>query len=155
MSKVAGFDLPLRLLLAFRALVDEASTSLAEQGHAELQPLHAFVLRAIGVNGTTAGALAADLAISKQAAAKTIAGLEQQGYVRRAPDPGDARRKLVRLTGKGVDCLARAAKAYDDLHARWARELGPERLRVLEQDLAAIAATADGRIGAPGWFGGT
>lgn len=154
MSKTAGFELPLRLLLAFRALVGETSAQLAEHGHGEIQPLHTFVLRAIGVNGTTAGALAADLAISKQAAAKTIAALEQRGYVRRAPDPGDARRKLVRLTGKGVDCLARSAQAYDDLRAHWARELGPDRLRALEQDLAAIAATADGRLAAPGWFGG-
>jgi DNA-binding MarR family transcriptional regulator len=139
LSNTAGFELPARMLLAFRASVDDAHAELALQGHPAVQPLHAFVLRAIGTTATTAGELATRLAISKQAAAKTIALLERHGYVRRAPDPGDARRKLVMLTGKGVDCLARASRIFDDQRAHWARELGTERLAALEDGLAAMS----------------
>ena len=78
------------------------------------------------------------MSISKQATAKTIALLEQRGYLRRTPDPADGRRKLVRLTGKGVDCLARASKIFDDQRAHWARELGPEQLAALEDGLARM-----------------
>lgn len=149
LSSTPGIELPLRMLLAFRASLDDAQHQLRRQGHPDIQPAHVFVLRAIGGAGTTAGELATRLAISKQAAAKTIAALEQHGYVRRTPDPGDGRRKLIRLTGRGVDCLARALTIYDAQRARWARELGAERIDALEQDLARMtpagraATTAD------------
>ena len=149
LSRTAGFELPLRLLLAFRASLDDAHEQLAREGHGDLQPLHAFVLRAIGTAGTTAAELSTRLSISKQATAKTVALLEQRGYLRRAPDPGDGRRKLVRLTGKGVDGLARASRIFDDQRAHWARELGAERLAALEDDLALMTPGGRAASAAP------
>ena len=50
----AGYELPLRLLGAFRVLVDAVHAELARAGHPELRPMHGFVFQAIGPRGTTA-----------------------------------------------------------------------------------------------------
>ncbi len=153
-SDPPGFELPLRLFLGFRVLIDELHAELARQGHPDLRPMHGFVMQAIGVNGTTAVELGWRLGVSKQAAGKTIGTLEQLGYVERGSDPHDARRKVVRLTARGVDSLVRSARIFDDLRARWAQVLGEERLRALEADLRAVTPAEVFRLDVPGWFGG-
>jgi DNA-binding MarR family transcriptional regulator len=145
--------LPLRLLLAFRSLIDELHAELAAQGHPDVRPLHGFVFQAIGRDGTTAVELGRRLGVSKQAAGKTIDGLERMGYVERAPDARDARRKRIRLTRRGIDCLERSARIFDQLRARWAETLGEERLRALEDDLRAVTPAELLRLDMPGWFG--
>ncbi|MGW0802212.1 MarR family winged helix-turn-helix transcriptional regulator [Nonomuraea sp. NPDC002799] len=152
-SDAPGFELPLRLLLAFRTLIDELHVELARQGHPEMRPMHGFVMQAIGQNGTTAVELGRTLGVSKQAAGKTIDTLERCGYVERTADPHDTRRKLVRLTPHGVDALIRSAHIFDDLRARWAAELGADRLRALEADLRRMTPANPWRLDIPGWFG--
>ncbi|HTS99813.1 MAG TPA: MarR family winged helix-turn-helix transcriptional regulator [Streptosporangiaceae bacterium] len=149
-----GFELPLLLLLGFRVLIDELHAELARQGHPDLRPMHGFVFQAIGPGGTTAAGLGRRLGISKQAAGKTIEALEHLGYLRRGPDPADARRKLVRLDGRAIDALERSARIFDDLRARWARVLGAGRLRALEADLRKVTPAQEFRLDVPGWFGG-
>ena len=147
-----GFELPLRLLLGFHVLIDELHAELARQGHPDLRPMHGFVFQAIGPGGTTAAGLGRRLGISKQAAGKTIDALEQLGYVERGPDPADARRKVVRLTGRAVDALERSALIFDDLRARWAEVIGAERLRAIEADLRKVTPSDAFRLDVPGWF---
>ena len=116
--------------------------------------MYGFVLQAIGTGGTTAAELGRRLGISKQAAGKTIDTLEHLGYARRGPDPADARRKAVRLTDRGYDCLARSARIFDDLRARWAATIGEDRLRAIEADLRVLTPPDFFRLDTPGWLGG-
>jgi DNA-binding MarR family transcriptional regulator len=153
-SDPPGFELPLRLLLGFRVLIDGLHAELARQGHPDVRPVHGFVLQAVGPDGTTAVELGRRLGITKQAAAKHIEALERLGYVRRAADPDDARRKLLRLTDRGADSLARSARIFDELRAEWAEMLGAERLNALEADLRRVTGATPFRLDAPGWFGG-
>ncbi|MFC4118632.1 MarR family winged helix-turn-helix transcriptional regulator [Nonomuraea zeae] len=148
-----GFELPLRLLLAFRMLIDELHAELARQGHPDMRPMHGFVMQAIGPGGTTAVELGRTLGVSKQAAGKTIDTLERVGYVERTADPDDTRRKIARLTPYGLDALHRSARIFDDLRARWANELGEDRLRALEADLRKMTPANLWRLDTPGWFG--
>jgi DNA-binding MarR family transcriptional regulator len=152
-SDAPGFELPLRLLLGFRVLIDDLHAELACQGHPDVRPMHGFVLQAIGADGTTAVELGRRLGISKQAAGKTIAALEAIGYVERGADPDDARRKLVRLTQRGTDCLVRSARIFDGLRAGWADTIGADRLRDLEADLRRLTPPDVLRVDVPGWFG--
>ncbi|MFF4985999.1 MarR family winged helix-turn-helix transcriptional regulator [Streptosporangium saharense] len=152
-SDPPGFELPLRLLLGFRMLIDDLHAELARRGHPDVRPMHGFVMQAIGVEGTTAVELGRRLGISKQAAGKTVGTLEQLGYVERACDPGDARRKIVRLTPYGLESLALSARVFDELRARWAGTLGPERMRAFEADLRALTEGETFRLDVPGWFG--
>ncbi|MEU5864692.1 MarR family winged helix-turn-helix transcriptional regulator [Nonomuraea sp. NPDC047529] len=153
-SDTPGFELPLRLLLAFRTLIDELHAELARQGHPDMRPNHGFVMQAIGPRGTTAVDLGRTLGVSKQAAGKTIEALERVGYVERTRDDADTRRKIVRLTPRGVDALDRSARIFDDLRARWAAELGEDRLRALESDLRRMTPANVWRLDTPGWFAG-
>ncbi|MER5419647.1 MarR family winged helix-turn-helix transcriptional regulator [Streptosporangium roseum] len=153
-SDPPGFELPLRLFLGFRVLIDELHAELARQGHPDMRPMHGFVFQAIGVDGTTAAELGRRLGVSKQAAGKTVDALERLGYVERGSDPHDARRKVVRLTEHGVDSLVRSARIFDELRARWAETLGAERLRALEADLRKVTPSDVFPLDVPGWFGG-
>lgn len=147
-----GYELPLLLLLGFRTLIDDLHEELAREGHPDSRPLHGFVFQAIGHEGTTAGELGRRLGVSKQAAGKTIDSLERLGYVERASDPNDARRKLVLLTAHGEDMLQRSARIFDVLRAQWETALGPERLRALEADLRTVTGGRGARLDVPGWF---
>ncbi|MFH9424674.1 MarR family winged helix-turn-helix transcriptional regulator [Streptomyces sp. NPDC017529] len=149
-----GFELPLRLFLAFRTLIEGLHDELARQGHPDVRPMHGFVFQAIGPTGTTAADLGRRLGVSKQAAGKTIDALERLGYVERGTDPRDARRKTVRLTERGTDCLDRSARIFDRLRADWAGVLGEDRLRALEGDLRSMTSAEPFLLDVPGWFGG-
>src|SRR5215471_2064950 len=94
----AGYELPLLLFGGFRAIIDELHAELARRGHPDLRPAHGFAMQAIGLHGATATEVGRRLGISKQAAGKTIERLEELGYVHRADDNTDRRRKLIRLT---------------------------------------------------------
>ena len=150
-----GFELPLRLFLAFRVIVDEVHAELAREGHPELRPMHGFAFQAIGPDGTTAVELGRRLGVSKQAAGKLVETLERAGYVERGADPADARRKIVRLTGRGIAVLDRSAQIFERIRGDWVRELGAGRVRALEHDLRQVTPAEPWRLDVPGWFGAT
>ncbi|MER7014034.1 MarR family winged helix-turn-helix transcriptional regulator [Saccharopolyspora sp. NPDC000359] len=147
-----GFELPLLLFAGFRSLIDQLHAELAEQGHPDVRPAYGFAMQAIGPDGATASELGRQLGISKQAAGKTADRLEKLGYAERADDPADARRKLLRLTDRGVDALVKSAAIFDDLRARWAEALGEDRLRDLESGLREMTPNSSFRLDVPGWF---
>jgi DNA-binding MarR family transcriptional regulator len=148
-----GFELPLLLFGGFRSIIDELHAELARRGHPDLRPAHGFALQAIGPRGATATEAGRRLGISKQAAGKTIDRLEALGYVRKAGDDQDRRRKLVRITPRGVEALAMSAMIFEDIRSRWASTLGPDRLSTLEADLRTMAPGETFRLDVPGWFG--
>ena len=148
-----GFELPLLLFAGFRTLIDALHAELAAQGHPGVRPAHGFAMQAIGLDGATASEVGRLLGISKQAAGKTIDRLEQLGYAERAADARDARRKLVRLTPRGIAALTQSAMIFGDIQARWAQTLGPDRLADLEADLRTMVPGETFRLDVPGWFG--
>ncbi|MFJ9677256.1 MarR family winged helix-turn-helix transcriptional regulator [Streptomyces sp. NPDC101194] len=152
-SAGAGFELPLLMFAGFRSIIDELHRELAERGHPDVRPAHGFALQAVGRDGATASEVGRRLGVSKQAAGKTVEKLEGLGYVERVDDPRDGRRKLVRLTARGVDVLVASAEGFDRLRAEWVRVLGEGRVRALEDDLRTMAPAGVFRLDVPGWFG--
>ncbi|MYY02328.1 MULTISPECIES: MarR family transcriptional regulator [unclassified Streptomyces] len=150
----AGFELPLLLFAGFRSVIDGLHRELAEEGHLDLRPAYGYALQAVGVDGATASEIGRRLGVSKQAAGKTVDRLEALGYVERADDPADGRRKLVLLTARGTDVLVRSAEGFDRLRAEWVRKLGAERVRALEDDLRAMAPDGAFRLDVASWFNG-
>lgn len=148
-----GSDLPLLMLLGFRALIDDVHAELAEAGHPGFRPLHGVAFKAIG-EGVTASELGRRLGVSKQAAGKTIEGLEREGYVERVADPADARSKIIRLTPRGAEVQQRAFEAMAELRTRWAERLGEERMSAIEEGLREMTADREVRFDIPGWFNG-
>ena len=148
-----GFELPLLLFAGFRSMIDELHAELAKRGHPDMRPAHGFAMQAIGLGGATATEVGKRLGISKQAAGKTVERLEELGYVQRTDDDQDRRRKVVRLTPRGISALTLSAMIFGDIRARWASELGAARLAELERDLRAMAPGDSFRLDVPGWFG--
>src|SRR6187402_393140 len=96
-----GADLALLLLGGFRVLAEEATDLLAARGHPGVRPAHDFALRAIAAGAESVSEVGRRTSVSKQAAAKTVAFLEDSGYVLRGPDPQDGRRARLQVTDRG------------------------------------------------------
>ncbi|PYC76884.1 MarR family transcriptional regulator [Streptomyces tateyamensis] len=148
-----GFELPLLLFAGFRSIIDELHAELAREGHPQARPAHGFALQAVGPQGATASEIGRRLGISKQAAGKTVDRLEALGYAARVPDPRDARGRLVVRTARGTELLARSAELFEQVRARWAAELGADRVRAMEQDLRAMVPSPLFRLDVSGWLG--
>jgi len=141
------------LFMGFRTLIDRLHEELAQRGHPDLRPAHGFAMQAIGDEGATASEVGRRLGISKQAAGKTVERLAALGYAERLDDQADARRKLVRLTPRGVDALTKSTRIFDELHEQWAKTIGTKRLRAIEDDLRKVTPPDFFRLDVPGWFG--
>jgi DNA-binding MarR family transcriptional regulator len=139
MASAQGPELALLLLGGFHAMVDEVVAGLERRGHPGVRPVHEFALRAIDGGADTASELGRALSVSKQAAAKTIAALQELGYVDRDTDPGDARRKPIRVTPRGREMVRIGAGLFEDVRARWAAQIGVEQLDALQGQLRQLA----------------
>jgi DNA-binding MarR family transcriptional regulator len=148
----SGADLALLLLGGFRALVDDAIAELGRRGYHDVRPVHDFAMRAIVAGADNASELGRRLSISKQAAAKTVAVLQERGYVAREADPLDARRKRLQVTALGFEVMREGEAIFDELRDNWKRQIGPDELERLESHLAALVGASPIRIGTPGWI---
>src|ERR1700749_5154893 len=148
-----GFELPLLLFGGFRSIIDELHAELARRGHPDVRPANGFALQAIGPGGATAAQTGPWLGTSKQAGGKTIDRLEELGYVRRSGDDADRRRKLVRLTPRGVEGLGLSAMIFEGIRSRRGGTPGAGRLAELESGLRTMVPGETFRLDVPGWFG--
>jgi DNA-binding MarR family transcriptional regulator len=135
-----GARLAMLQLRGFRSMTAEVVAELERRGHPGVTATHEFALRAIDEGATDASALGRALGVSKQAAAKTIAALEQLGYVDRLVDPADARRRPLRVTARGHEMEAIGGAAFTALRNALEREIGEGALLALEEALERIAA---------------
>ena len=148
----SGADLALLLLGGFRALVDDAIVELAHRGYEDVRPTHDFAMRAIAGGADNASELARRLSVSKQAAAKTVAVLQERGYVAREADPLDARRKRLHVTALGFEVMREGEAIFDELRDKWSQQIGPDELERLESHLATLVGVSTVRFDSPGWI---
>src|ERR1700681_2149809 len=148
----SGADLALLLLGGFRVLGDDAILELAERGYEDVRPVHDFTTRAIAAGADNASELGRRLSVSKQAASKTVAVLEERGYVTRGADPLDARRERLQVTALGLEVMRVGEAVFDELRDKWKRKIGVKQLERLESDLATLVGASTVRIDSPGWI---
>jgi DNA-binding MarR family transcriptional regulator len=117
------------------------------------RPLHGFALQAIGPDGATVSELGRRLGVTRQAAAKTAAGLEQIGYITRQPSTRDARATVLTRTPRGQEMLDLSAAIFEQLRRGWGRRLGDDKVQAIEDGLAEIVTGGGTKIGdLPGWL---
>lgn len=133
-----GADLALLLLGGFRFLADEATQRLDARGHPGVRPGHDFALRAIAAGAASVSDVGRRTSVSKQAAAKTVAFLEESGYVLRSPDPGDGRRARLVVTDRGHALMREGEAVFDELRAQWESLVGPDRIAELQDALQQL-----------------
>jgi DNA-binding MarR family transcriptional regulator len=148
----SGADLALLLLGGFRTLVDAAHAELAQRGHEDVRPVHDFAMRAIAAGADSASELGRRLSITKQSAAKTIAVLQERGYVTRNTDPRDGRRKRLQVTALGFEVMRQGEAVFDELRDQWAQQIGAAELDRIEAHLTALAGAQPVRFDTPGWI---
>lgn len=147
----SGADLALLLLSGYRMLVEDAMAELSRHGFDDFRPGHEFALRAIDGGATNASALGRALGVSKQAAAKTIATLDDRGYVASESDPADKRRHRLRVTPRGRRAMSTGEAAFEGLRRRLEERVGTDALFAMEKTLAAAVGERGVRPEAPGW----
>ncbi|MFI0454348.1 MarR family winged helix-turn-helix transcriptional regulator [Actinomadura sp. 6N118] len=132
----------LALFVGFAA-ADRVQDALARQGYGDLRFSHGFVFQHLIEGEPTIGELAARLAVTQQAASKTIAELESLGYTERVPDPADARIRRVRLTSRGRMAIDAARQARATLEAELLQRVGDDALATTRACLHQILNDLD------------
>jgi DNA-binding MarR family transcriptional regulator len=110
---------------------------LRARGHAELRYAHGFLFQQLVEGPRAVGEVAADLGVTSQAVSKTARELEGLGYVRREPDPADARAVRVVSTARG----RREFRQRKERFARALERLSDELSEIERRQLADALET--------------
>ena len=97
----------------------------------------------IGPSGTRLTDLAEQALVTKQTAGHLVDQLERAGYVRRVPDPTDARARLVQIAERGHALVALARKVEIEVEAEWTAHLGDEAAAQLRAALERLREITD------------
>jgi DNA-binding MarR family transcriptional regulator len=136
-------NLGLLLFIPYRALETRVFERLAEAGFADITPAQARVFQRIGATGTRLTELAEQAQVTKQTAGFLVDQLERAGYVRRVPDPTDARARLVQIADRGAQTIPIAAAVVAEVEAEWTAHLGAARATQLRQALLSLREITD------------
>jgi DNA-binding MarR family transcriptional regulator len=145
-----GPDLALLLLGGFRVLADRTGAELAARGYEDVRPVHDFALSAILAGADSASELGRRMAVTKQAAAKTIAVLEERNYVSREPDSADGRRMRLRVTDHGRAMMRAGEAIMNEVREQWEQQVGAGPLAQIEDTLRQLIGNSAVRLDAPG-----
>lgn len=122
--EILAVELRVAIMRTSRRLRTEASGS-------DLTPIQLGVLAALRESSRTNAQLAEREQVQSPWMTRTVASLEERGYVRRAPDPDDGRQSLVSITGAGRDAISRAQRLRSAWLARRLSDLGEDELAIL------------------------
>lgn len=152
-----SLDLSLTSLFAGLALAEEVQRRMAAEGFADARFGHGFVFQHLVAGPLPIGDLARAMDVTQQRASKATAELEALGYVRREPDPADARVRRIALTERGWGAIEAARRARTAVVGELRERLGAKRvgaaealLRDVLRETGAEAAVQARRVRLPG-----
>ena len=132
--------------------MDEAVRRAGDPGIPRRPAVHEYAIRAIRAGADSASDLARRLAITKQAAAKTIAALDERGYVTTETDPADIRRMRLYVTSHGLAMLREGEEIFNQLRGQWEKQVGADALAQVESTLRHLVGDSGGRPDTPAWL---
>jgi DNA-binding MarR family transcriptional regulator len=136
-------NLGLLLFIPYRSMENRVFEALATAGFEDITPAQGRVFQRIGRNGTRLTELAEQVQVTKQTAGFLVDQLERAGYVRRVPDPTDARARLVQIADRGHEAIAVANAVVAEIEAEWNAYLGPKKAAQLREALTALREITD------------
>jgi DNA-binding MarR family transcriptional regulator len=141
-------NLGLLLFIPYRYMESAVQAELTAHGH-DIPINQARVFQRIAPGGSRLADLAEAAQVSKQTVGSIVDQLERAGYVRRVPDPTDARARLVTVTQKGQELVDVSLPVVREVEAAWATHLGPTRTRQLRSALTALREITDPQLWRP------
>lgn len=136
-------NLGLLLFIPYRALENRVFERLAEAGFDDITPAQSRVFQRIGAAGTRLTVLAEQAQVTKQTAGFLVDQLERADYVRRVPDPTDARARLVQIAERGARAIPIAAAVVAEIEAEWTAHLGTTQAAQLRRALTSLRELTD------------
>jgi DNA-binding MarR family transcriptional regulator len=134
------FDERVLHLMAHNIDVPLALSNLAAR--AQVSAAHIHITRHVDLAGTRLTELARKAGMSKQAMGDLVDQCEAWGLVARAPDPRDARARLVRFTPTGLLWLQAFKDAVAQAEREFRQEVGPDVATVVALGLEAYSGGA-------------
>ncbi len=126
-----------------RALEARLFVALADAGFDDITTAQGRIAARIAPGGTRLTALAEQALVTKQTAGHLVDQLERAGYVRRVPDPTDARARLVQIAPRGEQVVALARRVEAEVEAEWTAHLGEEATAQLRSALERLRDITD------------
>jgi DNA-binding MarR family transcriptional regulator len=139
MQDATRTDFGLLLAQAFNAYIEHLHRGLADRGFSDLRPAFGLALRALHERPRTLTALAGELGVTKQAAAKVVGELEARSLIEREPSPDDRRATLLRLSPRGRALVAAAIRIGNAVERDLGRDLGDDAAAHLRAALERLA----------------
>jgi len=136
-------NLGLLCFYSYRALEARLLAELAAVGFDDITPAQGRIAARIAPGGTRLTALAEQALVTKQTAGHLVDQLERAGYVRRVPDPTDARARLVQMADRGLEVVAVARRVEAEVEAEWTAHLGEEAAAQLRAALERLREITD------------
>ena len=112
-------------------------------GFDDITVAQARLFARIGPDGTRLTDLAEQAQVTKQTAGFLVDQLERAGYVRRVPDPADARARLVQIAPRGQAAVVVARAAEAQVEAEWTQHLGSQGAGQLRRALTRLREITD------------
>ncbi len=126
-----------------RAMEARLFAALAAAGFDDITTAQGRIAARIAPGGTRLTALAEQSLVTKQTAGHLVDQLERAGYVRRVPDPTDARARLVQIAERGEQVVALARRVEAEVEAEWTAHLGEEAAAQLRAALERLREVTD------------
>ena len=131
------FDERVLHLMAHNIEVPLALSNLAAR--AQISAAHIHITRHLDLQGTRLTELAGKAGMSKQAMGDLVDQCEAWGLVTRAPDPRDARARIVQFTPTGLLWLQAFREAVAQAEREFRAEVGGDVATVVKIGLEAYA----------------
>src|ERR1700759_4617807 len=143
MAEDTELNLALLCFIAYRAMENRVLQDLAAAGFGDITAAQGRVFARIDPDGTRVTDLAERAQVTKQTAGFLVDQLERVGYVRRVPDPRDARARLVQIAERGQAATEVARRTEAAVEAEWTAHLGEEATTQLRHALARLRDITD------------
>jgi DNA-binding MarR family transcriptional regulator len=136
-------NLALLCFVAYRAMETRVLQDLAAAGFGDITAAQGRIFARLDPGGTRVTDLAERAQVTKQTAGFLVDQLERAGYVRRVPDPRDARARLVQIAERGWAAVEIARGTEAAVEAEWTRHLGRASATQLRRSLTRLREITD------------
>ncbi|MFD7455860.1 MULTISPECIES: MarR family winged helix-turn-helix transcriptional regulator [unclassified Streptomyces] len=130
-------NLPQLLGEARRWFEDALFASMEAAGEQPVTTAQASVFAMLDAEGTTVSELARRIGVTRQTVHQAVHGLIDMGLLEQVPDPGSARRRLIRTTPEGLRVHERAQAVIAVVESALADRIGRSGVEALRQALTA------------------